>query len=287
MPDRDLSHRACVVTGAGSGIGRATAIGLARRGATVLLVCRTKERAEATATEIHAESGNRRIEPLAADLSRVDDVRGLATEIGARHEAVYALVNNAAVQLWERRTTPEGIEVTFATNVLAPFLLTRLLTPLLERGAPSRVVNVGSVVHRWGRMNWDDLQGERGYDANKAYYQSKLALTLLSDAFARRWSTAGVSVQTVEPGMTRTEFARDFRGFYRFMAMIWRPFMRRPEAVAREIEALLTEAALDRSPGGYWHRGRPGRIAQAARDREAAERLWAICESMTDGPPPP
>jgi NAD(P)-dependent dehydrogenase (short-subunit alcohol dehydrogenase family) len=287
MPDRDLSHRACVVTGAGSGIGRATASGLARRGATVLLVCRTKERAEATAKEIRAESGNGRIEPFAADLSRVDDVRGVATEIGARHEAVYALVNNAGVQLWERRTTPDGIEVTFATNVLAPFLLTRLLTPPLERAAPSRVVNVGSVVHRLGRMDWDDLQGERGYDANKAYYQSKLALTLLSDAFARRLSAAGVCVQTVEPGMTRTDFARDFRGFYRLMAWIWRPFMRRPEEVAREIEAMLTDDALDRSPGRYWHRGRPGRIGQAARDRDAAERLWAICERMTAPAPSP
>ena len=209
------------------------------------------------------------------------EVSRLASAIGERHPALYALVNNAGVQAWTRRTTPEGLEITFATNVLAPYLLTRLLAPLLERGAPSRVINIGSIVHRWGRLDWEDLQGERAYDPNKAYYQSKLALTLLSDAFAQRLAGSGISVQTLEPGMTRTAFAREFRGFYRFMGFVWRPFMRRPEEVAREIESLLSDANLDSAPGGYWHKGRPGRLSPHARDREAAERLWSVCERMT------
>lgn len=281
MKGRDLSQKVCLITGAGSGIGRATAVGLARRGARVLVVCRTDERAQAAAREIRGESGSDRLEAYGADLSRMAEVRRLASAIAERHTALYALVNNAGVQAWTRRTTPEGSEVTFATNVLAPYLLTRLVASLLESGAPSRVINVGSIVHRWGRMDWEDLQGERAYEPNKAYYQSKLALTLLSDAFARRFAGSGISVQTVEPGMTRTAFAREFRGFYRLMAFVWRPFMRRPEEVAREIEALLSDASLDSASGGYWHKGRPGRLSPQVRDREAAERLWSICERMT------
>jgi NAD(P)-dependent dehydrogenase (short-subunit alcohol dehydrogenase family) len=158
-----MKGKVCVVTGASAGIGQATALALARMGATVALVCRNRERAEKTCAAILAKTGNSAIEIFLADLSSLVAIRRLAYELSARYPQIHVLVNNAGIFNWNRATTVDGIEAVFAVNHLAYFLLSQLLLERLRASAPARIVNVASDAHRWGALNIDDLQHERSY----------------------------------------------------------------------------------------------------------------------------
>jgi NAD(P)-dependent dehydrogenase (short-subunit alcohol dehydrogenase family) len=266
----------CVVTGAGSGIGRATAHALLVRGARVVAVCRDEGSARALAQGREFAAFSSTFDTEAADLSHPAEVIALADRIRARSCGLDLLVNAAGVQPWTRRETPDGIELTWATNVLAPFLLTEAALPVLE-GAQGQVLNVASMVHRWGNIDWADPEKRTGYDANAAYYQSKLALLLLTAEAARRHADTGVRFNAMHPGMTRTAFARDFRGFYRLMARMTRPFQRNADAVADEIARIAFDPGNGAVTGGYFVRGRPTEPDRRAVDPASAARLWDLC----------
>ncbi|TMI12476.1 SDR family NAD(P)-dependent oxidoreductase, partial [Candidatus Bathyarchaeota archaeon] len=172
----DMKGKTCLITGGNSGIGKATALGLARMGANVVIVSRSKEKGEAALTEIIAKSGNRKVELMLADMSSQDSIRKLAGDFKVGHEKLHLLVNNAGVYLTRRTTTVDGLESTFSTNHLGPFLLTNLLLDLLKASAPSRIVNVTSDAHNGARVNFEDLQGEKKFSGWQAYGQSKLAM---------------------------------------------------------------------------------------------------------------
>ena len=270
-----VPHSVVLVTGAGSGIGRCAAIELARRGAEVVAVFRTPEQSVADAATLSSVSGGC-VHGVWADLSSQHDVRRLATEVRQRWKNLSALLNVAGIQRWDREQTPEGVELTWATNVLAPYLLTRLLMDHLEQAV---VVNVSSVVHRWGRFDWEDLEAHEKYDANQVYYQSKLALTALTVEFARRFT--GTKFFAFEPGMTRTNFARDFRGFYRFMVSLCWPFLRSPATVGNELVDLAVGTYPTMPSGAYVARGRSKAPSNTALDPLIGDRLWITCERMT------
>ena len=165
LPDTkiDMTRKICLVTGGNSGIGKATALGLATMGATIAIVSRSKEKGEAALTDIIAKSGNRNVELMLADMSSMESVRELASNFKAQHQRLHLLVNNAGVYLTKRNTTVDGLESTFATNHLGPFLLTELLLDLLKASAPSRIVNVTSDAHNGAKVNFEDLQGEKKF----------------------------------------------------------------------------------------------------------------------------
>ena len=156
----------CMITGANSGIGKATALGLGRMGATVVMVCRSRERGEAAMADIKAQNENQSIDPLIADLSSQEAVNQLVHEFNEKYEQLHVLVNNAGIYRTKRTVTVDGIETHFAVNYLAPFLLTNLLINTLKTSAPARVVNVSGTYHRKATMNFDDLMFEKDYSAS-------------------------------------------------------------------------------------------------------------------------
>ena len=164
-----MTGKTSLITGGNSGIGKATALGLARMGATVIIVSRDKERGEVALADIIAKSGNRNLELMLADMSSQNSVRKLASDFKARHKMLDLLVNNAGVYLTRRITTVDGLESTFAINHLGPFLLTSLLLDILKASAPSRIVNVSSDAHNGAKVDFQDLQGEKKFSGWHAY----------------------------------------------------------------------------------------------------------------------
>ncbi len=183
----EMRDRICLITGATSGIGYITARELARRGATVALVARSPERAEACVTRIRQETGNNAVDFLIADLSSLEQVRRLAKEATDRYERLHVLINNAGAVFWSRQETADGLEMTFALNVLSPFLLTNLLLPTLQASAPARIITVASMAHAGATIPFDDLQQQHHrYRGLRVYGQSKLADILFTYELARR-----------------------------------------------------------------------------------------------------
>ncbi|HVF19097.1 MAG TPA: SDR family oxidoreductase [Mycobacteriales bacterium] len=272
MPDVDLTGRVCVVTGASAGIGTETALGLARLGATVVMVGRTPEKARAAHARVRSESGRDDVELLLADFSSLTEVRRTAAEITAAHPAVHVLVNNAGTATRERRTTVDGLEETFAVNHAAPFLLTHLMLDALKAGAPSRVVTLSSLAHKGGMINFADLQYEREWSSFRAYADSKLANVLFTRELGRRLAGTGVTSYAVHPGAVRTALFRENRllgAIYPFV-----PFMRTPRSGARTTLWTATSPELATQTGGYYARRRPAAISAMAQDDVLAGLLW-------------
>lgn len=271
MPESGAEGRRFLVTGANAGIGKATAEELARRGGSVVMVCRSPERGEAAREEIRAATGNDGVDLLIADLSSRRQVRGLADEVGERYDRLDVLVNNAGVITKERRLTEDGFEWQFAVNHLAPFLLTNLLRPLLASSAPSRVVNVASKAHRGASLDFEDLQMEREeYRPLKAYGRSKLANLLFTLELARRLEGTGVTANALHPGVVSTKLLFTAARVTRFLSFLFRS----PERGARTSVYLATSPEVDGVTGQYFVDGRPREPSPEARDPDRARRLW-------------
>ncbi|HEU4897673.1 MAG TPA: SDR family oxidoreductase [Actinomycetota bacterium] len=281
-----MAGRVCLVTGATSGIGEATATGLARLGADLLLVARDPARGRATVAELQAANDGARVELLVADLASQASIRGLAEEINRGQPRLDVLVNNAGGYWATRHTTVDGLELTFALNHLAYFLLTNLLLDLLRAGAPARIVNVTSSAQAFGDIHFDDLQYERRYRGQAAYNQSKLANVLFTYELARRLHGTGVTVNCLAPGVTRTNFGREDSGpVMRLLTPLARPFMRSPEEGAATAVWLASSSEAAGVSGRYYLRRRarptPRRSSRRSYDTELARRLWQVSEELT------
>jgi retinol dehydrogenase 12 len=274
-----MSGEVCVVTGATSGIGQATAAALARRGAQVVLVGRDRGRGEAAAAELAAAGGPApRLE--IADLASMGQVRALAHRLGAL-ERIDVLVNNAGLMAGQRRVTADGFDEVFAVNHLAPFLLTNLLLGQLTAAGPARVITVSSDAHAAARLDLDDLQLEHGWEGWRAYASSKLANILFTRELARRLAGSAVTANCAHPGLVRTRFGREVRGPMRVGVTLARPFMLSPQRGARTIVYLATSPEVAGATGGYYVKSRPREPSPAARDDSAARRLWRLSEELT------
>ena len=197
-----MSGKTCIVTGANSGIGKETALGLACMGAHVVLVCRNAEKGRAALADIQRESGSSRLDLLIADMSSMASVRALATQILEKHPRVDVLINNAGTAISKRRLSVDGIEMTIAGNHLGAFLLTLLLLDRLKASAPSRIVNVSSEAQRRARLEMDDIQFERRkYSSLGAYGQSKVLMNACTFELARRLKGTGVTANCLHPGV--------------------------------------------------------------------------------------
>jgi NAD(P)-dependent dehydrogenase (short-subunit alcohol dehydrogenase family) len=268
-----MAGKVALVTGATDGIGRATALGLARLGARVLVHGRDPERVAAAARETDA-AGPGRAEGLVADLSVQDEVRRLAAQAGRAASRLDVLVNNAGVYMRDRRLTPDGVEQTFAVNVLAPFLLMELLRGALEAAAPSRVVNVASMAHRHARLDLAAFTGGGPWHGGEAYAASKLALVLLSAEAADRFADAGITVNSLHPGVVRTKL---LRAGWPYGAAAGGG----AERGARTSIYLASAADVQGVTGRYFVRSRPAEPSPLAGDREARAALWEACRRLT------
>lgn len=204
-----IPGKTVIVTGANTGIGKQTALELAKRGGNIILACRDMEKCEAAAKEIRGETLNHRVNARHLDLASLKSIREFAAQVTEEEEHVHILINNAAVMRCPHWTTEDGFEMQLGVNYLGHFLLTNLLLDKLKASAPSRIINVSSLAHVAGHIDFEDLNWEeRKYDTKAAYCQSKLAIVLSTKELSRRLQGTGVTVNALHPGVARTELGR-------------------------------------------------------------------------------
>lgn len=271
-----------LVTGGTGGIGLATAAGLAGLGARVGIVGRSATRGAAAADDVRHRVPSAQVDVFEADLSAQAEVRSFAAQVRATYPRLDVLVNNVGGYWAHRHVTADGLEHTFALNHLAPFLLTHELRTLLVASAPARVVTVSSGAQAMGRIDLDDLQGERSYHGQRAYNQSKLANVLFTYELARRLQGTGVTATVLHPGVTRTRFGREDSGrAMRMLLPLVTPFMRSPEGGARTAIHLASSPEVAGVTGAYFANCRPKRSSKASYDRDLARRLWEVSAELT------
>jgi len=281
-----MAGRTVVITGANSGVGRATAVALARAGADTVITARHEGRGRQAVADIRRDSGSEQVDLVVFDLADLGSVRRGAEQLLDRCGRIDVLVNNAGLVLSQRTETVDGFEATFATNHLGPFLLTQLLTDRLVASSPARVVTVASTAHQGARrgLDFDDLQSTRHYRGMQAYSRSKLANILFTSELARRLSGTGVTANSLHPGTVASGFARDddAKGFLAFGVKVIKPFILTPEKGARASVYLASSPEVANVTGQYFVKCRAKTPSPAARDEAAAALLWSVSEELVD-----
>jgi retinol dehydrogenase-14 len=276
-----MAGRTVLITGGTGGIGRATALGLAAMGARLAITGRNRARAAEAADEIHAVGGGP-VDVFIADLSTQGGVRRLADDALGRFPRIDVLVNNAGGYWNGRHVTEDGLERTFALNHLAPFLLTSLLLDRLKLSAPARVITVSSNMQALGRIDFEDLQGERSYSGARAYNQSKLANVLFTYELARRLPGTSVTANVLHPGVVSTSFGAEDPGrAQRLFTPFMRAFMKTPARGAATSVRLASDPGLERATGCFFANGQPRRSGRRSYDETTAARLWQVSAGLT------
>lgn len=281
-----MEEKVVLITGANAGIGKATALALAKLGATVVMTARNKEKGLLAQREVQEKSGNSNVDLLISDFSVLEQVRSLATNFLAKYDRLDVLINNAGLILSERKETIDGNEVTIQVNHLAPFLLTSLLMDVLRVSPGARVINVSSDAHRAANTigkNIDELNFAKGYSAFGAYSQSKLANVLFSRELAKRLEPEGIMVNSLHPGVVRTRFGidGDISGIFRFALMLLRPFMSTPKTGAKTSVFLASSPKVEGVTGKYFARSKPVDPSEAASSDSLATSLWELSNTLT------
>ena len=270
-----MQGKICMVTGANSGIGKATALALAQMGATVVMVCRDRARGEQARSEITTTSRNNAVDLLLADLSSQQSIRQLVENFQHHYTRLHVLINNAGATFSGRRETVDGLEMMFAVNYLAPFLLTNLLLDVLKAGAPARIVNVSSAAQASGSIQLDDLQEEQHFSSMRAYGQSKLAMVLFTYELARRLQGTGVTANCLDPGFVATNIGQ--RGaslpVRLLVKLIW-SFGASPEKGATTSIYLASSPEVEGVTGQYFAKSMPRRSASSSYDESLQRHLW-------------
>lgn len=276
-----MHGKTILITGGTGGIGRAAAICLSSMGARVGITGRDRARAERAAAEIARESGNPAVDVFVADMSSQAEVRRLAGEVLCAYPRLDVLLNNVGGFWAHRHVTADGLEHTFALNHLAPFLLTSLLLERLMASAPARVVTVSSGAQAQGRIDFDDLMGERKYSGQRAYSQSKLANVMFAYELARRLEGTGVTATALHPGVTRTAFgAEDSAPAMAPLIAVLRPFMRSPERGADTAVYLASSPEAEGVTGRYFANRKARESHKSSYDPATTARLWRVSADL-------
>jgi retinol dehydrogenase 12 len=276
-----MTGKTVLVTGATNGIGLETAKALAAQGAQVLLHGRSAERGKAALDEIKATVPAAKVEFIKAELSSLGAVRGLAEEVLRKTPKLDVLINNAGAVNAIRTVTADGFETTFGVNHLAPFYLTNLLLDRIKASAPARIVNVASEAHRGNRMHFDDLNLEKRFSLGAAYGQSKLANILFTRALAKRLAGTGVTANSLHPGVVRTGFGHNNKGWVILLLKVIGPLMITPAAGARTSVYLASAPEVESVSGEYFANCKKKKPTPQAQDDAAAEKLWTVSAEMT------
>ena len=276
-----MAGKTVLVTGGTGGIGRATAIRLAAMGARVGITGRDLGRTQRAAAEVASQAGRGSVDAFAADLSSQAEVRRLAGEVLGTYPRLDVLINNAGGFWSHRHVTADGLEHTFALNHLAPFLLTNLLLERLKASAPARIVTVSSGAQSMGKIDFDDLMGERTYSGQTAYNQSKLANVMFTYELARRLAGTGVTATALHPGMTNTSFsAEDPSRAFAPLVAVMRPFMRSPAKGAETPVYLASSPAADGLTGQYFANREAKESNKSSYDTAITARLWQVSAGL-------
>jgi NAD(P)-dependent dehydrogenase (short-subunit alcohol dehydrogenase family) len=271
----DLSGKICLITGGTSGIGKETARAMAQMGAHVVIAARNLELAEKVKQELITTTGNVYIDVMLCDFVSFASIMTFAKSFTAKYDRLHILINNAGLMERERKLSRDGIELTFAVNHLAPFLLTKLLLDTIKASAPARIVNVASDAHRGGVINFDDIEGKQNFGGWKAYSQSKLANILFTRHLATMLRGSGVTVNCLHPGVVATNFFNLIPAPLRFLAKF---FMLTPEKGAETTIYLASSPEVENVSGEYFNKKKIALTSSQAQDADTAERLWRVSE---------
>jgi NAD(P)-dependent dehydrogenase (short-subunit alcohol dehydrogenase family) len=275
--ENTMDGKTVMITGANVGIGKQTALNLAKMGARVVMVCRNPEKGEAAMSEIQAKSGNSKIELMLANLSSMAAIRILAKEYKASHDRLDVLINNAGVVPWKRSLTVDGMELTFAVNHLAPFLLTNLLLDTIKASAPARIINLTSGLHTGGSIDFDDLQSEKKFGGFHAYKEAKLGVVLFTYELARRLEGTGVTVNTVHPGVIKTKLGRHSPWYLRIGTV----FFKDPEVGGETPTYLASSPEVEQVTAKYFKNKEQAPSSDESYDEAIAKRLWDVSSELT------
>jgi len=274
-----MEGKICIITGANSGIGKATAIGLAKMNATIVMMCRSKERGEDAQKEIIELTDNKKVDLFLCDLSSQESIRKFVSEFKSKYQKLHILINNAGIMLSKRVTSVDGFEMNLAVNYLAPFILTNLLLDVLKKSAPSRIINVSSAAHRMAKMDFDDLQSEKmKYRLFKIYGVSKLALMLFSYELSRRLEGTSVTLNTLHPGVVNTNLGQDQSSFSKGFAKL---FFKKSEKGAETSIYLASSQEVEGITGKYFAKKQQKQSSEESYNEDYAKRLWELSTEMT------
>ena len=274
MGENQLKNKIILITGATSGIGKETAIGLASLGATIIFTTRDNLKGEKVKKELIKTTNNKNIHMLKCDLASFESIRNCCKEFKSKYNNLHVLINNAGVWDFKRRTSKDGIENIFATNYLAPFLMTNLLLDILKKSSPSRIINVTSGMH-YGTINFDDIEFKRNFSGAKAYRQSKLGLILFTRLLAKNLDGTGVTVNTAHPGMNKTNLGRDAGGFSK---MIFKMMGKDPKIGAETSIYLANSSDVKNITGEYFAKKKIKKSSKESYNMILAKKLWDLSE---------
>src|SRR5438093_3060448 len=284
QPWNGVAGKRVLITGATNGIGLAAAMELARRGAHLVMIARSETKAEEAARRIRAAAGEAAVVvTLLADLASQSSIRRVAARALERYPTIHELVNNAGAVYGTRRLSPDGLELTWAVNHLAPFLLTTLLLERLKASAPARVVTTASDAHKGKLIPFDDLNAERAYAMRgfDRYGQTKLANILFTLELAERLRGTGVTANCFHPGTVASGFNRNNGALMSAVMVVIRPFSRSTARGAETLVWLADAPEVSDQTGGYFVDRRRATPSRPAQDAEAARRLWSVSEEQT------
>ena len=266
-----------LVTGGTSGIGKETVKGLAQTGATVVFTSRDIEKGEEVKKEIVRETNNDNVECIICNLASFSSIRECVEEFKNRYQRLCVLINNAGVLPQERQESEDGIELNFAVNFLAPFLLTNLLLPLLKQSAPSRIINVSSSMHKEGEINFADLESKKTFNKYTAYAQSKLALVLFTKKLAKDLDGSGVTVNALHPGVVDTDMTmQNVLKMNPIAGFIFKRTLITPAQGAETSVYLATSPDVEKVSGEYFYKKKIASASPRASDMAVAEKLWSV-----------
>jgi NAD(P)-dependent dehydrogenase (short-subunit alcohol dehydrogenase family) len=275
-----MQGKTIVATGATSGIGEVAVLALAELGARIVFIARDEARAKATMQKLEAKAPGLDHRLHLADLSSVAETRKVGEAIAASEQRIDVLINNAGALFSHRRVTPEGLELTFALNHMAYFVLTEALRDKLVASAPARIVSTSSAAHRGMKLDFSDLQSAKSYNGLRVYGRSKLANILFTRELARGLAGTEVTVNCLHPGAVATRFGESSGGFAGLLIGFLRRFFISPEAGADTIVYLASSSEVEKKTGEYFVKRKVTEPSAAARDDVAAKRLWVESEKL-------
>ncbi len=280
MP-KDMNGKICLITGANSGIGKVTALELAKLGAKVVMFCRNSKRGEDALAEIKQKSGNASVDLMIADLASLDSVRRFAADFKAKYNKLHVLINNAGIHYPERKLTIDGYEAMFAVNHLGHFLLTLLLLDMIKASAPARIINVSSEAHVFSKIDFDDLNLDKKFNEFQAYGRSKLANIYFTYELAERLAGTGVTVNCLHPGMVKTNFQRYSKMVQDAIKKAPPGLLISPEEGAKTTIYLATSTEVENVTGRYFENLKAKKSSRRSYEREIQKKLWEISEKLT------
>ena len=279
---KTLTDKICLITGATDGIGKETAFLFAEKGATLILIGRNLEKGKKTVSDIIQTTKNSKIEYMQADLSIQANIRNLVEKFKAKYDHLDILVNNVGGFFTERTETKDGLELTFALNYLCPFLLTNLLLQSLKSSQHARIINLSSSAHRYGKINFDDLQLKRNFFGLRAYQQSKLAIVLFTKNLAKKLKENHIIVNAIHPGIVKTNIAQQNNGIQEKAYKILKNTIAiSSERAAKFITNLAVSEKFSSISGEYFVKGKIRKSSKQSNDEKLAEKLWKLSLSLT------